>query len=305
MNLEPSIAPSMPTKLNAEPFSSTPARIAIITAACGGPALRKCIASVNEQDLGDFHHYIVVDGPERAGMVARMIGRTNDHRSILILPQATGGNGYYGHRIYGAIPYLVNSPLVCYLDEDNEYEKNHLSTLAELVTRHNLDWGYSLRSIIDHSGRRLCHDDCDSLGIWGSWYGMQHHIDTNCYMLRRPIAIEISILWHRQGYSASCVDPDKAICRWLLHNRIHGFTTGKYTVRYRLGGSAMSVKLDYFRTGNGIMKSLFKYFPWRDAILGEINDRIDYRRIIARREVGMRPRYRGRSSRTPDHWRHS
>lgn len=268
--------------------NNSPAKIGVITATCGNAKLAECIRSVARQKFTDFHHYIVPDGPEYIKSVEGKIPRKANHQTVVQLPERTGESSYNGHRIYGALPFLINTEYVCYLDEDNTFTPDHLQTLVDLVEGRNLDWAYSLRSVMGQDGCFICRDDCDSLGIWGSWPSAQHHIDTNCYLIRRSIAIELSSIWNRPGYSENHLDPDKAVCRWLLSNRLRGFTTGKYTVKYRLGSSSSSAQAKFYQEGNRVMRSMYRYFPWRSPILETVKVVNDYRRIVARHE-SLRP----------------
>jgi len=237
--------------------------------------------SVANQTYPNIDHFIVADGPTRVQAVIDAAGKLGPNASIYHTPVITGAHGFNGHRIYGAMPFLVNAEYVCYLDEDNRFAPEHIATLVALMLKHALDWSYSLRRIISKRGRYMCNDDCDSLGLWGSWYGNQNHIDTNCYLLKRDVAIAAASIWHRKGYQKTVLDPDKALCRWLLQHHLRGFTTGLYTVDYRLGSSKRSVKKDYFEYGNKTMKRLFREFPWRAPLLEAIDERINYRRVVS------------------------
>ena len=65
------------------------------------------------------------------------------------------GKGWYGHRVYAACGYLVNADVICYLDEDNWFEPNHVEKLVERIKK-GADWAYSLRKIIDREGNYVC-----------------------------------------------------------------------------------------------------------------------------------------------------
>jgi glycosyltransferase involved in cell wall biosynthesis len=261
--------------------------VTVVTAACGSAALKRCIASVQKQTYPDIDHIVVADGSSRVANVSRQMPSSGKSPRLLRLPHETGRNGFNGHRIYASLPFLVKSKYIIFLDEDNFIDKNHVQSLVRLAETHNLDWAYSLRKIVSKSGSLLLRDDCDSLGIWGSWYGAQNHIDANCYLLRTSVARETSPIWDRPAYE-DILNPDKALCRWLLFHKIKGFTTGEYTLNYRLGGNERSVKVEYFQEGNRVMKSLYKYFPWRRPILQEIGVGKEYRRIVAKHE-SVRP----------------
>jgi len=150
-----------------------------------------------------------------------------------------------------------------YLDDDNWIEPHHIESLLALIFRHKLDWAYSLRNIVSPNGGFICRDDCQSLGWWPAYNGSYHHIDANCFFIRRSTAISYSSIWNRKLYFKDVEIPDRALCMALLRDSPLVFTTGLYTVNYRVGGHR-SVARDkkYFITGNKFMSDLYKTFPW-------------------------------------------
>jgi hypothetical protein len=263
--------------------------VSVITPSIGSDDLKTCAESVAAQSHLNLKHYIVIDGIEFLDRVMGVLGDLSSIVSVVTLPENTGAYGFRGHRIYAALPYLLNTDYVSYLDEDNWFDKDHITYLIDVVLKFDLDWAYSLRKICSKSGQFVCKDDCDSLGIWGQWYGNQNHIDSNCYLLKRALACEASHIWYRKGYSDDILDPDKALCRWLLNQKIKGFTSGAYTVNYRLGSTEETVGKNYFIEGNQLMAKLYKYFPWNSSNLDHINEKILLRRILSQTELLTSP----------------
>lgn len=258
--------------------------VGIITPTTGAVELEDCLRSVRRQSYPHIVHYIVVDGPEHEHKVRMHLGDFTDNVRVLTLPEPTGNSGYYGHRIYAALPYLVNTDFVSFLDEDNWYEPTHIQSLVELTARHRLEWAYSLRNVVSKDGTFLCEDNCDSLGLWGQWYSEHNHIDTSCYFLKREIACKGSAIWNRKGYSEAELDPDKEFCKWLIGYSIRGYTTGNYTVNYRLGSSEDTIHKEFFIQGNEVMRDTYKHFPWRTSKLDSICQEKRRRRLITRYE---------------------
>lgn len=256
--------------------------VAVITPTIGSEELAECIESISRQIYKNIIHYVVVDGQHFLDKVNSVLSKVSNSERVklVVLPENTGGQGYYGHRVYGAFPYLVNSDFVSFLDEDNWFDDDHISKLVDLVLEKKLEWAYSLRKVMSKNGDFICNDDCDSLGIWGKWLSEQNHIDANCYFLKRELAIRSSTIWNRKGYSSDILNPDKALCRWLLNNELKGYTTGSYTMNYRLGSSDNSATTKYFLDGNIAMRNKYKYFPWTNGHLHEIRPAINFRRII-------------------------
>lgn len=259
--------------------------VSVITPSVGTEYLEDCIKGVRDQLYENVTHHIVVDGPNYLDGVTDCIRRCGAEVSVLTLNEATGKGGYYGHRIYAALPFLVNSDLVCFLDEDNWMDPHHIGSMVETLLTYDLDWVYSLRNIVNRSGTFICRDDCDSLGIWGTWYSEQNHVDTSCYLIKREIATTASNIWNRKGYDENVIDPDKALCRYLLAEYPRVYTTGKYSINYRIGSSSDTAAEQYFLQGNDVMSSKYRHFPWLTCRLDHIADGKGRRRILLKEEI--------------------
>lgn len=259
-------------------------RVAVITPSCGSNNLLACAASVANQSLGNVRHYILINGAEHRAAVERVLGEQLANVTLLQLPEvaANANAGVNRPRIYGAAPFLVNAEYVAYLAEDNTYEPGHLSSMVAVADHHQLDWVYSLRNIVSNNGEFICEDNCDSLGFWGSWPSVESHIDPSCYLLNYNVALEATAIWNRTGNPAENLEPDKALCRWLIGHETKGFTTGAYTVNHRLNGSANSAGANYYRYGNAEMDLIYKDLPWRNPVLEEIVAIRERRRVNAK-----------------------
>ena len=47
------------------------------------------------------------------------------------------GKGWYGHRVYAACSFLVNADVICYLDEDNWFEPDHVEKMVKKLEEDN------------------------------------------------------------------------------------------------------------------------------------------------------------------------
>ncbi len=242
-------------------------RVSIITSTIGSPHLPQTIASVQEQTYPFVEHAIVADGPECRERVRACLPDKPRHPVYLLeLPFNVGGGGYCGHRSYAALSFLVGGHYIGYLDDDNWLEPDHIASLMAKITSEGLAWAYSLRKIVDRQGAFIANDDCESLGLWPTWYDANvHHVDGNCYLFRRDLAVTTSTIWHRRFRDGE--SPDFVVCRQLLkeHPRCGG--NGAYTVNYRAGNTAASVNADFFLRGNAVMKQRYgDAMPWRAAL---------------------------------------
>ena len=100
------------------------------------------------------------------------------------------------------LSYLANSRYVAYLDDDNWWSDDHLSTMHAQLSA-GADWAYALRWFV-HPGSRqpICHDEWESVGPgrfrkwWGGW------VDPNCLAI------------------------DKIACAGVLRDSMNPFPTG-------------------------------------------------------------------------------
>ena len=141
--------------------------------------------------------YVVIDGEENYGKVSNVLRDIWSHPKLKVasLPINVGAKGFYGHRVYAAFTHLVNTDYVMYLDQDNWLGSTHVQQCVDTIEKRGLDWCYSLRQVHDKQGNFVCFDDCESLGKWQTYHGM-NHIDTNSYCLKTSVAIQLASAWH-------------------------------------------------------------------------------------------------------------
>jgi glycosyltransferase involved in cell wall biosynthesis len=241
--------------------------VAVITPTIGSPKLVDAMKSVANQTY-KCKHYIVIDGPQYSDNVAdteAFSGIDRDRYEITILPENTGktGGDFYGHRIYAAMPHLLNSEYVLFLDEDNWYEPDHVATLIETIETKQLDFAYSLRKIFSPTRDYLCDDNCESLGTWeiflsrGSPHGKHYLIDTSSFCFRREFIQKTCHLWHA-GWGGD------RIYYYGVKDHCRYDTNGKHTLCYRLDGNPNSVTKEFFDEGNKTQEAYYGgKFPWK------------------------------------------
>jgi len=236
----------------------------VITPATGAPELLQCARSVQAQTFRRLRHLVVVDGPAFAAPVRRVLRKLDRRRvaaDVLQLPQNTGGGGLMGHRVYAALPHLVNEDLVLFLDEDNWYDPDHVAALVSVVERRKLDWAFSLRKIVDKRGDLIANDDCESLGKWPIWRSRarrpQYLVDTSCFAVRREALVVVSWAWHQPRGA------DRVVTH-LLRDEFPRFGgSGRYSLNYRLGSGPESAVPGFFLEGNAAMARRYpRGFPW-------------------------------------------
>jgi len=112
-------------------------KVAVVTPTIGSKTLKECINSVDKQTYEDLVHYIYIDGDQYSDSVYEDIVCAPRVRTVRL--EENVGKGWYGHRVYAACGFLVNADVICYLDEDNWLEPNHVEALVEKI-KGGADW---------------------------------------------------------------------------------------------------------------------------------------------------------------------
>ena len=201
----------------------------------------------------------VCDGDKYKGRVKPIVDEYAgcDNLNVCYLPINVGANGFYGHRIYAAFTHLIDTPYVLYLDQDCSFQSHHVQSCIQTIEEKNLDWSYSLRQIYDKDGNYICNDDCESLGKWQTYHGV-NHIDTNCYCIKTEVAIKLASVWHG-GWGQ-----DRVFLQAITQHFPKWDCTNEYTVSYRVDGGKGSVNEEFFIKGNEVMHEKYDgIYPWR------------------------------------------
>lgn len=236
--------------------------VVVITPTIGSPKLADAVESVQKQTYGNLEHLIVVDGADHFSSVVDNIpfGQDSNIR-ILPLPHNTGktGGDFYGHRIYAGVPHLVNADYVFFLDEDNWYDPDHVSSLVEVLDR-GYDFAHSLRKIYNPDKTYVCDDNCEALGRWPIYFSHndpQYLVDTSSFAFNRKFLEKTCHLWH-SGWGG-----DRRYLYSVLAGKPKWNSNYKHTLCYRLDGNPGSVGADFFIKGNEEqMKHYNGELPW-------------------------------------------
>ena len=238
-------------------------KVAVITPTIGAKTLRKCVESVEAQTYDDIVHYVFIDGEEEYGdKIWNQLQGTTRTKTIRL--QENVGKGWYGHRVYAACGYLVNADVICYLDEDNWFEPNHVEKLVEKIKK-GADWAYSLRKIVDKEGAFVAEDNCESLGQWPIYFNKDaFHIDTSAFMVKADIARKLGHAWYAQWGA------DRQFFNTLKQYHPNFSCSKEYSLCYRLDGNPNSVTAEFFGKGNVENAKLYPDgFPWKKVFKEE------------------------------------
>ena len=233
--------------------------VTVITPTTGAPCLRQALDSVKNQTYSNIQHLVVVDGQPKG----RVIASEYSHIDLIDLPYSTGKDQYNGHRIYGAMSYIASGDFLCFLDEDNWYEPNHIESLVDVISKGN-QWAYSLRKIVSQEGEYICNDDCESLGKWTSVVN-DKFIDVNCFMVPKIPALGFSPYWYRRArHPEEQPEVDRILSPYMMQNLPEFDTNGQYTVNYRVASRGDSVQAEFFLKGNEMMNKQYNgELPWQ------------------------------------------
>lgn len=241
--------------------------VTVITPTIGSSKLIDAIKSVANQTY-KCKHLLVVDKPGEGTDFGKVISDpqlSNCSFETLFLTENTGktGGDFYGHRIYAAVPHLINSDYILFLDEDNWYEPDHVASLIETIEKKNLDFSYSLRKIYSTDKKYLCDDNCESLGKWPIFFsrksphGNQYLIDTSSFCFKREFIQKTCHFWHT-GWGG-----DRHFL-YAVKDHANYDTNGKHSLCYRLDGNPNSVTKEFFIEGNKTQEAYYggAKYPW-------------------------------------------
>lgn len=233
-------------------------KVTVIIPTTGAPEVRDAIDSVLAQTVPTTC-YVVCDGEQFEGKVSTIISdyKGFDNVKVCYLPINVGANGFYGHRVYAAFTHLIDTEYLVYLDQDCWLDTNHVKLCIETIEKNNLDWCYSLRKIYKKDSTFVCQDNCESLGKWQSYHGV-NHIDTNSYFVKTDVANKICQTWHG-GWGQ-----DRVFLSVITQYFPKFDCTREYTSNYRVDGGEGSVTAEFFINGNNIMNQKHNgVFPWQ------------------------------------------
>lgn len=241
-------------------------KVAVVTPTIGSEHLRQCLRSVQNQTYDNLTHYIFLDGEHHYDNIYPFLYEASGKREIKTIQlQENVGKGWYGHRVYSACSFLVNADIICYLDEDNWYESDHVEGIVETIKKGN-HWAYSLRKIYDKEGNFVCEDNCESLGKWPVYFSESvYHVDTSSFGVTLDAAIHIGHSWYGKWGA------DRQFFGAIKQYFPNYSCTRKYSSCYRLDGNPNSVNAEFFQKGNDLnFKKFNGEWPWLKNI-SEIN----------------------------------
>jgi len=241
-------------------------KVAVITSSLGRDLLARCIESVQAQTYPVKHH-VFINHAMYFDQAKPILEKYPNVFAYYLHEGGFLGDLRGPEAVYAGASFIVgDAEIVLFLNDDDQYEPNHVESLVRLIEDNNLDWAFSLRKIVNDNNEFVAEDDCESLGYWPCVYNDKTYlVDCSCYALRTKIARAAANGWCHK------VIGDRAFLLTLKALRTKAGCTGLSTVKYRLhSGSGVNAK--FFEINNPIMESKYPNgLPWRKPIiLGEI-----------------------------------
>ncbi len=183
-----------------------PFDVAVVIPTVLRPTLSRSLESVFAQDIdGNVQILIGIDHSDAS--------RKNIKESCEYMPQnyfvTVLDMGYSTSVRYGGphpakdggalrtvLSYLANSRYVAYLDDDNWWDRQHLSSLLDTVQ--GVDWASCLRWFVDKdSSDALCIDQWESTGVGSGYFKKRFGgwVDPNCLLIDKIKCESVLRLW--------------------------------------------------------------------------------------------------------------
>jgi len=233
--------------------------VAVVTSTIGRKTLKDCIESVRAQTR-KATHYVFIHGKSFINAKNEVIEIATDLEPDVVfvqLPFNNGGNGFGMAPVYAAAPYIVSEEVICYLDDDNLYDPQHIEKNVGFLEEEGLDWCYSLRRIIDQKGYYVCDDLTESLGIYNNCHATRL-VDNSCFIVKTKVAQR-----HGHGWMQPIIS-DRGFLLELMTNGLKCGGLGETTVSYRIsedGSNPDGAK--YFLHWNEVQKNKYQgSYPW-------------------------------------------
>jgi len=219
-----------------------PRDVAVVMPTLLRPSLLRAVESVYAQNFpGTIHLLIGVDRRDGDARVIDAIRRKcPDRVTVTVLDPgystSAWNGGVHPARDGGALrtvlSYLANARLLAYLDDDNWWAADHLSSLARAVE--GKAWAYSLRWYVDAETQRpLCVDEWESVGPDRGVYAAKAggFVDPNCLMIDKLACEPVLRLWSNPMFPESGDGADRNVFR-ALRSDYDGAATGLATAYY-------------------------------------------------------------------------
>lgn len=222
-----------------------PADVAVIIPTFGRPSIANAMQCIYKQDLnGTIQILIGVDAwdIDSADLIKATAEKRPSNVSVMLVDMGystskkRGGvhlNSYNGS-LRVILGYMANSQYLTFLDDDNYWAPNHLSSLKDVIP--GFGWAFSNRYLIDEvTGMNLCVDRWDSVGPGKGIRKekLKGFVDPNCIMINKMHLPDALTAWLSTLPSSRIQAADRQFFRYLIEQGATSWT-GKATVGYSI-----------------------------------------------------------------------
>jgi hypothetical protein len=207
------------------------------------PTLERAVRAVFAQDLaGRVQILIGIDVAEGdRAVLGRLRAACPERMALTVcdLPYSTSvrHGGLYPNRFGGALRSILtlsaHSRRVAFLDDDNWWTPDHLSSLASALD--GVDWAFSRRHFADpESGEPICLDDWESVGPGAGVFQEQFggFVDPSSLMIDKLRCHDVVGLWALAAFEDGSGE-DRLVFSGL-NGRHPWRATGRATCRYAM-----------------------------------------------------------------------
>jgi len=181
--------------------------------------------------LGDFSrlHELLEAAPDHVTPCLFYPGYSTSVRHGGLHPARDGGT------LRTTLSYLANARYIAYLDDDNWWAPDHLSSMLSAIQ--GREWAFALRWFVHPESRQpVCIDDWESVGP-GRGFFLQNNggwVDPNCLMIDK-LTCESALRWWSIPLSgdANAMSADRHVYDWLQKKSAPG-ETGQASVYYAM-----------------------------------------------------------------------
>jgi len=218
-----------------------PFDVAVVIPTVLRPELARALRSVFIQDFaGRVQILVGVDQPQGdAALIEDLAPECPDRMQLTVLDPGYSTSvrhgGLYPNRFGGALrtvlTYLANSRRVAYLDDDNWWAPDHLSSLVAALE--GVDWAYSERHFVEAAtGEPICIDQWESVGPDAGLFQEKFggFVDPSSLMIDKIACHDLAPLWSLAAF-ADGTGEDRLVFK-TLKDQHRGRPTGRATSYY-------------------------------------------------------------------------
>lgn len=227
-----------------DPLLQIPFDVAVVIPTILKPTLEQAVRSIFAQDLkGRIQILIGIDIHRGSDEVLQaLMLECPEHITMTVVDpgystaKRNGGvhSCSYGGSLRSALTMLANSRYVAYLDDDNWFAPNHLSTLTKAIVGY--DWAFSMRWMVDpRNDTPICVDTWESVGSKRGVFAATAQggfVDTSTMLLDKIRCLPALSLWSLSYMARG--DGEDRIVYTALNENYRGTTTNQPTSYYRI-----------------------------------------------------------------------